>query len=64
MAVGKSSIQLIREFFGIDKRPVSMDEMKALTKADRSELGDAIALQQGLVRKEEGGQVQYHEPVK
>lgn len=36
-----SNVVLIREFFG-DVRPVSMQEIKDLTPADREELGNAI----------------------
>lgn len=36
-----SNVKLIREFFG-NVRPVTMDEMKALTIQDRDELGSLI----------------------
>lgn len=39
-----SAIKLIREFFA----PVTMDEMKALTGADRLELASGIARERGL----------------
>jgi hypothetical protein len=55
----KTGIQLIKEFFG-DVRAVGLDELKALPKADRKELAELIAQQQGLVPVENGGQVVYN----
>jgi len=54
----KSGIVLIKEFFG-DVRPVTMDEMKALTAPERAELADAIAKQLGFERVEENAKVLY-----
>jgi hypothetical protein len=44
-------IKAIRDFFGAGSKPVSMDEMKSLTKEDRAELAPlcAAALGQELV---------------
>lgn len=57
--MGKSGVILIKEFFSTEKRPVGMDELKALTAAERGELADAIAAQQGLTKQVVGGQTQY-----
>ena len=45
----KSALGLIREYFGGNSRPVSMDELRALTAEDRRELAEAIGVQEGLV---------------
>ena len=42
--------QVVKDFFSRDCRPVTMDELKRLTKEDREELADAIATQSGLVK--------------
>lgn len=42
----KTRVQAIRDFFG-DVRPVTMDELKALTKQDRAELIEGIQQQTG-----------------
>jgi hypothetical protein len=41
-------IKLIRDFFA----PVTMDEMKKLTKDDMAQLGSAIAREMGLTQEQ------------
>lgn len=44
-----SKVQIIRDFFEANGgRKVTMDEFKALSPAERTELADAIAAQRGL----------------
>lgn len=37
-----SALKAIKAYFGYNSRPVEMSEIKALTKEDRAELGNAI----------------------
>ena len=45
----KTGLQLIRDYFGTPDRPVTMEEMKALTKDDRTWFAEEIAKLLGLV---------------
>lgn len=54
----KTCVDLIKDFFGTD-RPVSIDELKALSAAERRELADSIAEQLGLRGEELGASFVY-----
>lgn len=56
--VGKSSVALIKEFFGFG-RDVTMEELRALPAEKRASLAAAIAKQKGLEAKTVNGQTTY-----
>lgn len=54
----KSVIQMVKDFFG-DVQPLGLDELKRLSSNERQELADAIATQQGMVKVDSAGKVEY-----
>lgn len=45
----KTNMQALKDFFG-ERRPLSMQELKALTKEERAELSDLIFAETGWER--------------